>query len=144
MNILPGGTWNVLKISDKVKFTENDSFLFSCVHLKAIEIRAKAKMLEWLKIITVSPRSQRDCLDISGKTEDWPNLKETTRTMLTVIVIGNMMPEKAKIIIYSKHLCHKLGLEDNNTFWYIWLIWKWWAILGQDKLEWTRTGSNSK
>ena len=93
-------------------------------------------MLEWLKIITVSPRSQRDCLDISGKTEDWPNLKETTRTMLTVIVIGNMMPEKAKIIIYSKHLCHKLGLEDNNIIWNIWLIWKWWAILGQDKLEW--------
>ena len=54
------------------------------------------------------------------------------RRILTVIVIGNMMPEKAKIIIYSKHLCHKLGLEDNN----IWLIWKWWAILGRDKLEW--------
>ena len=76
MNILPGGTWNVLKISDKVKFTENDSFLFSCVHLKAIEIRAKAKMLEWLKIITENPRSQRVCLDIFGKNEVWPGGNE--------------------------------------------------------------------
>ena len=72
------------------------TYWFTCVYLKVIETRAKAKMLEWLKIITVSPRSHRDCSDISGKTEDWPNLKETTRTMLTVIVIGNMMPKERK------------------------------------------------
>ena len=65
------------------------------------------------------------------------------RRILTVIVIGNMMPEKAKIIIYSKHLCHKLGLEDNNIIWNIWLIWKWWAILGQDKLGYINQFQNN-
>ena len=54
-------------------------------------------------------------MDISGKNELCPNLKEKTRRILTVNVIGNIMPKIAKIIIYYKHLFQKLGLEDNNT-----------------------------
>ena len=38
-------------------------------------------------------------MDISGKNEIWPNLWEKTRRILTVIVIGNMMPKNAKIIL---------------------------------------------
>ena len=44
-------------------------------------------------MMTETPRLQRVCFDISGRVESWPNLEENTRRMLTVKVIGNMIPK---------------------------------------------------